>query len=89
MVLVLRLFEPVFRGIQQVTIDVVTVGFSGSLEDPLNAELLILGQRHFADDEHRLAVLSAQGQVVHAEVYVAWICLDAKWDMRCGDVGET
>ena len=39
----------------------------------MNAELLILGQRHFADDEHRLAVLSAQGHVVHAEVYVAWM----------------
>ena len=39
----------------------------------MNADLLILGQRHFADDEHRLTVLSAQGHVVHAEVYVAWI----------------
>lgn len=39
----------------------------------MNADLLILGQRHFADDEHRLTVLSAQGHVVHAEVYVAWM----------------
>ncbi|CAK9101619.1 Uncharacterized protein SCF082_LOCUS47511, partial [Durusdinium trenchii] len=37
--------------------------------DPLNADLLILAQHHFADDEHRLAVLSATGRVVYAEVY--------------------
>lgn len=37
--------------------------------DPLAAELLILGQRHFPDDEHRLNLLSEQGQVLHAEVY--------------------
>eukprot|EP00435_Cladocopium_sp_Y103_P049506 s1543_g14.t5 len=37
--------------------------------DPLGAELLILGQRHFPDDEHRLNFLSEQGQVLHAEVY--------------------
>ena len=37
----------------------------------MNADLLILAQHHFADDEHRLAVLSATGRVVYAEVYVA------------------
>eukprot|EP00438_Fugacium_kawagutii_P016609 Skav236395 [mRNA] locus=scaffold29:314414:315471:+ [translate_table: standard] len=37
--------------------------------DPLGADLLILGQSHFPDDEHRLKILSEQGHVVHAEVY--------------------
>ena len=40
------------------------------LLEPLKADMLILAQRHFADDECRLALLSST-PVVHAELYAA------------------